>query len=436
MAIVMKRNGSGALLATLVLGLATAECGAATFTVDTDSDSGGGSLRERIKDANESEGPDVIEFDIPGAGVQTIKVLSALPTITDTLEIDGYTQSDATPNDRDRDSNAVIRIFVDGAGLDANGLSICAPDTVVRGLAIGNFGRGGISVGRDESSVDCAAGAADGTQILGNFIGMDADGNVAGNSAGIFVLNSTVTIGMGNAERNAIGDNLFGITLQGPGVAASVVEGNLIGLRPADGAALANVYGIALGSSAQALRIGSDDAPNRIANNLQGIVVSETVFGTRLYGNEFGSSEGLGIDLCAMFACPDGTNANDADDVDAGANELQNYPTLSSIRLAEEATTIVGSLDVPAGTHNGEYHIGAYWSPECAPLGFGPGELFLGSGLVSLSDGGEEFELELPVVLPSGGVVTATATTSNGNSSELSQCLAVPVELVFEDSFE
>jgi len=53
----------------------------ATFTVINTNDSGAGSLRQAILDANGNAGPDTIEFAITGAGVQTISPLSALPTM-------------------------------------------------------------------------------------------------------------------------------------------------------------------------------------------------------------------------------------------------------------------------------------------------------------------------------------------------------------------
>ena len=52
----------------------------------------GTSLREAINLANSAPGADTIDFNIPGSGVQTISLLSALPTITDPVIINGYTQ--------------------------------------------------------------------------------------------------------------------------------------------------------------------------------------------------------------------------------------------------------------------------------------------------------------------------------------------------------
>src|SRR5687768_10515621 len=62
----------------------------ATFAVTTLADSGVGSLRQAILNANGSAGSDAIRFDVAG----TINVLSALPNLSDTsggTTIDGRT---------------------------------------------------------------------------------------------------------------------------------------------------------------------------------------------------------------------------------------------------------------------------------------------------------------------------------------------------------
>ena len=64
-----------------------------TFAVTNMDDSGSGSLRQAILDANSNAGRDSIVFNISGGGVQTIKPQSALPTITDPAVVDGTTQS-------------------------------------------------------------------------------------------------------------------------------------------------------------------------------------------------------------------------------------------------------------------------------------------------------------------------------------------------------
>jgi hypothetical protein len=53
---------------------------AATYTVTTTADSGPGSLRQAILDANMSAGPNLIVFSI-NSGLQIIDVLTPLPII-------------------------------------------------------------------------------------------------------------------------------------------------------------------------------------------------------------------------------------------------------------------------------------------------------------------------------------------------------------------
>ena len=66
-----------------------------SFVVTNTLDSGPGSLRQAILDANATPnvgGPDLIRFAIPGSGAHTIQPLSPLPTITDPVVLDATTQ--------------------------------------------------------------------------------------------------------------------------------------------------------------------------------------------------------------------------------------------------------------------------------------------------------------------------------------------------------
>ena len=63
-----------------------------TFTVTNTNDSGVGSLRQAILDANANAGNDVIEVNIGGGGAHSIDLLSDLPIFTEGLSVDGSTQ--------------------------------------------------------------------------------------------------------------------------------------------------------------------------------------------------------------------------------------------------------------------------------------------------------------------------------------------------------
>ena len=63
-----------------------------TFTVTNTNDSGAGSLRKAILDANANVGTDAIAFNIPGSGVRTINLLSQLSNLSDPVIIERTTQ--------------------------------------------------------------------------------------------------------------------------------------------------------------------------------------------------------------------------------------------------------------------------------------------------------------------------------------------------------
>lgn len=67
---------------------------ATTYIVTNNNDAGAGSLRQAITDANGNAGRDSIIFDIVGIPPHTITLVTTLPTIMDTLWIDGATQPD------------------------------------------------------------------------------------------------------------------------------------------------------------------------------------------------------------------------------------------------------------------------------------------------------------------------------------------------------
>ena len=209
-------------LAGLFLGAAGAL--ANTYTVTTTADSGAGSLRQAITDANASPGADTIAFNIVGSGVQTIALASSFPGLTDAVTIDGYTQPGASPNTNppDQGSNAVILIELNAQSSNpANvGLSIFASPVVVRGLAINRAPGNGIMV----------SNAGSGAVIAGNFIGTDASGlAVPGlQTIGVYFENANnVLVGGTNpADRNVIAGNTNDVNGTGSNFQA---KGNLIG---------------------------------------------------------------------------------------------------------------------------------------------------------------------------------------------------------------
>src|SRR5688572_11728900 len=62
------------------------------FMVTETADGGAGSLRQAILDANANIGRDTISFNIGGSGPYSIRPLTPLPAIVDSVVIDGSTQ--------------------------------------------------------------------------------------------------------------------------------------------------------------------------------------------------------------------------------------------------------------------------------------------------------------------------------------------------------
>lgn len=131
---------------SLLLGAGLAQ--AATFTVTTTADSGSGSLRQAIQDANALPGADQILFNVPGPGSPRIQpAVLPLPAITDRVEIDGHNQGH--PASRTEIHGALVApgVTVDGAshysvlgyyGLDASSGPLAVvedPDSPYGGLS-------------------------------------------------------------------------------------------------------------------------------------------------------------------------------------------------------------------------------------------------------------------------------------------------------------
>jgi hypothetical protein len=237
------RHGRGLTLAML---LAAAPLGANTYTVINTSDSGAGSLRQAITDANGNAGADAIHFNIPGSdpgcdagGVCTIAPLSALPTIADAVTIDGYTQPGAAVNTSANGTNAVLKIALSGANFGSDGLSIDAANVTIRGLVIG----GGFASGISRNAV---VNLDSNAKVIGCFIGVHADGQSAWPNLihGIFfAYTSDITIGgTALADRNLISGNVQkGISVNTEfGTSSLVIQGNLVGTSAAANAGIPN----------------------------------------------------------------------------------------------------------------------------------------------------------------------------------------------------
>ncbi|MDY0746607.1 cadherin-like domain-containing protein [Paucibacter sp. R3-3] len=379
----------------------------ATFTVTSTGNTGAGTLRQAILDANASSGLDTIVFNIAGGGVQTITPTTALPTITDPVIINGYTQPGAAANTASTGSNAVINIALNGtgAGAGANGLTFGAGSagSTVSGLAIGGFNGAGIltSVG--------------GLTVTGNFIGTNAAGSaVSANTTGVSVAGTgTTAIGTSAlADRNLIAGNTNNVVSSATGTLT--IQGNLIGTSAAGTTAIAGATTTAdvSISAGTANTVGGASAGqgNVIAGGTKGVVITTTGTVASILGNTISQTTSIGIDLGN-----DGSTANDTGDPDVGPNALQNFPVLTAAQTS--ASGYVGVQGTLNSTANTSYRIEFYASPSGTTSQ--EGRVYLGFAIVTTNGSGNA---TIAATLSGstvavGALISATATRINGSST-------------------
>jgi hypothetical protein len=173
-----------AVLLIVMLGISdTSGVQAASFLVTNTDDSGAGSLRQAILDANSAAGADTITFDFTGvfATPQTIILSSTLPSVSDTagLTIDG-SGADVTISGNNAvrvislNSGAALTIQNSGAALTIQNLKIVNGNAIYDGieesvLGGGIFSSGTLIVTGSTFSGNSAAGS--GGALYNNFPG-------------------------------------------------------------------------------------------------------------------------------------------------------------------------------------------------------------------------------------------------------------------------
>ena len=529
-------NFAFAICAVFILSVSAAQ--AATFTVTNTNDSGAGSFRQAILDANAAVGADDILFSIPSPN--TIAPLSSLPAITDTLTVGSgsvFTLSGASagPNGIGLHVSApnciiqgmrIIRFEEAGIRIDRNG-----NNTTVRGnyigtdpsnaTGLGNFNRGILIVGTTGNTIGgpnggnptldfnrniisgnsgrgieiTAGGAATiinnfigttdsgtgdlgnlshGIQIvnssgstiggtaanlrniisgnngsgvfivgdvgtpaannvvLGNFIGVDSGGNTAlpNNGSGVVIQDANNTVGGTTAAaRNVIsGNNFNGISISGSLATGNIVQGNFIGVGANGTTVLRNRdNGVQISNRAIGNTVGGTSvtpgacvgACNVIANNgdpnafsaRAGIYLDITSgVSNTLRGNSIFNNTGLGIDLGAV-----GATANDNKDPDTGANNLQNFPVISSANIGAAGNT--GSVSGVLNSTPSSMFLIDFYENTGADGNMSEGRALIGTTTVTTDANGNApftFNVTTGSVLSAGEFVTATATSATG----------------------
>ncbi len=444
---IRRRLPSRSAIAILTLSVATPAVRANTFTVTTTADSGAGSLRKAIQDANARSGTDTIDFNLSGTGPFVIKPATRLPTLTGKVTLDATTQPGWI---------AAPLVEIDGSQLSGtDGLAVAASGTTIRGLAIHSFDAGiavssssvvvedcwigldafgassrpndeGIYIGatgaRIARNVICSSVnhgvwvLASNATIEDNVIGLDPTGTFAiGSRDGI---SFALGVDNGLARRNVIaGNRQHGVIVTDGGTSNHSILDNWIGT----GSDLVTP----IGNGAHGIHVINGDSSliqgNVItANGSAGIRVelnngsSTQARKNRITLNSISRNGGMGIDIGPAW-----TNGIDALDADTGANELQNAPRLLRAVNDPRGLHLWGELhSLPATTFQIEIFGCTTADAE--------GEVLLATFPLTTNAAGDASFYSLLASWPFGLPVSATATDPAGNTSEFGSVYVLP----------
>lgn len=326
-------------------------------------------------------------------------------------------------------------------GLAADGSTVLSNNGF--GIGFGSFTNGTIIGGDDaaDGATDGIVGARNyisgntgsgifigsGITILGNYIGTDATGTLARANAGsgieTNVASGTIIGGAAAGAGNLISGNT------GDGISTGftgslVIKGNRIGTQ-------ANGVGN-LGNGGDGVEIASGGSNNQIGgiaagegniiafNGEDGVQITDvgnSPINNPILSNSVFSNVGLGINLSV-----DGVSANDTGDADTGANNLQNFPVITTALSGN--TQVIGTFNSTANTL---FRLEFFNTPAADPSGNGEGQFFVGAVNVTTdANGNATFNQTFAFNSPLNSFVSATATNLTTNdTSEFSNAKQV-----------
>jgi len=278
---------------------------------------------------------------------------------------------------------------------------------------------------------------ATGNSVLGNFIGTTSDGFFdLGNAVdGVILDNAPRNLVGGSAEGagNVLSGNNRGLRIQGAGALGNRVEGNWIGTDLSGTRYINNeIDGVLIIGGASTNWIGglNPSAGNTIAFNVGNGIRVESGTDNALLSNRIYQNIQIGINLVGGVEDGFGVTQNSPGGPHSGPNRLQNYPEIVAATPNGSATFVQGTLNAaPSATITLQF----FSIPMKHASGHGQGSTWIGTTTVTTdASGNATFALNLPVLVPSGQFVTATATDETGNTSEFSNAVpSVPVTIQF-----
>ena len=393
-------TGVGILMALALMAGGFVE--AATFTVVNTADSGAGSLRQAILDANASAGADVVDFAIPSglcsaAGVCMITIESTI-SIDEAVTIDGTTQpryGTAPGNTCATATEAsFLRVEILGPGgtrmLDVNS----ANPTTIRGLSLG----GGYGISLHNGT---------GHKVQCNHLGLSGDGATGLGGYGVVIEGNASEVIIGTdgdgiddlAERNVFADSAFGIYNNGN--RRNWIAGNFFGFAADGVTALENSISIFMrqGSTMNLVGTNEDGVSDLLERNIIGNGSTGVYFSPGVWTDRQNRVVGNWIGL-------------DADGNPAGVSTAIKIDTLGKDhvirgnRIENNIAGIVAEDDVTlspfsmcnsiTGNSTGVDHSGTstltlqsnWWGDPTGPSGAGPGS---GDSIVVTGSGAVDF---------------------------------------------
>ena len=356
------------LLAGLLI-LPATSASATSFVVINTGDTGQGSLRQAILDANANPGADDITFAIPGTRPLIISPSTPLPAITEQVSLDASTESGSSC----AGSTPTLRVSIEGSSAPAgtSGLTVSGGvGTLIKGFIIRQFGGDGVSL----------SAPASGTTIECNSIGTTPDLSIQEGMVG-------AGIAVRSTDSNAS--------------APTSIVGNLVMNNGGPG--------VLVDPSARSVSIRN----NRIDNNV-GVGIDLVANG--------GAPNGDG-------STPNGSGGPGTGGNDLQPTPV--LSTASSASGVSRVTGALSVPSAVAGQFVVEFFTQNACDTRPAPGGFGEGARPIGS--VSLSASSTPGPSTVPFTASGlgnanvGAVITATATDGfgSGNTSEFSACIPV-----------
>ena len=268
-------RGPLALFTGLLVCLVPISVSAATFTVTNTNDSGPGSFRQAILNANGASGNDLIAFAIPGGGVHTIKPSSPLPPITDSVLIDGRTQPGYAGAPLVELSGSHISVGADGLHF----VNVAAPSVGccgVFGLVIGGFRDQPLSGGGHGIVLESSSNLLVEANVIGaNPAGTKASGNTA---AGVWVSGSRNN----GIATNVIAFNGVGVLIDGSSPDNNQIQSNQIRANLQNGVSV-------LAGTGNDVGVGIA-VPNFITENkMHGVLIAGSASATQVIGAYIGT---------------------------------------------------------------------------------------------------------------------------------------------------